>query len=130
MNFILDVVLSLLVGGMLAFQFLFAPMLFTKLEMPIARKFIRAFFPFYYIYFGGVSLLGAIVAFTLNLYNSSLTLALCFVGFLFSRQILMPGANSATDSGNQRLFNHYHRVTVLINTLQLAALLWLLYING
>lgn len=130
MNFIFDVILASLVGGMLAFQLLFAPLLFTKLEMPIARKFIRAFFPFYYIYFGGVSLLGAIVASTLNLWNSFSIFALCFVGFLLSRQKLMPGANDATDSGNQRRFNLYHRTTVLINTLQLAGLLWLICING
>ena len=51
-------IITLILGGMVAFQLLFAPLVFIKLDMQIARPFIRNFFPFYYLYFGILSLAG------------------------------------------------------------------------
>jgi hypothetical protein len=42
-------------------------------------------------------------------------------GFLISRQVLMPMANTATDNQQQSKFDVLHKATVLINTLQLIA---------
>jgi hypothetical protein len=39
-----------LFGGILAFSALFAPLVFTKLPMEHAGPFIRAVFPWYYLY--------------------------------------------------------------------------------
>ncbi|MFT5996916.1 MAG: hypothetical protein ACI9RV_002526, partial [Glaciecola sp.] len=50
------VILSVIFGGMVTFQVLFAPLVFIKLNIDIARPFIRAFFPFYYVYFAFLSL--------------------------------------------------------------------------
>ena len=51
------------------------------------------------------------------------------LGFIVSRQVFMPLANKATDEGRQADFDRYHRITVVINTVQLIAMavvLWLL----
>ncbi len=51
------VLLSVIFGGMVTFQILFAPLVFIKIKIDVARPFIRAFFPFYYLYFALFSLL-------------------------------------------------------------------------
>ena len=43
------------------------------------------------------------------------------LGFLISRQVLMPMANAASDTGQKSKFDIVHKTTVLINTLQLVA---------
>ena len=118
--------LALIFGGMMAFQLLFAPLLFIKLEMAIARKFIRAFFPFYYLYFGFLTVLACGASYSLNYNLATVTLFTCTLGFLVSRQILMPMANAATDAANKARFDLSHRLTVLINTVQLIAVTYLL----
>ncbi len=120
--------LALIFGGMIAFQVLFAPLLFTKLELQVARKFIRAFFPWYYLYFGILSGLATGLAFFASNISAALALALCFVGFAISRQYLMLRANDATDSGDKKTFALFHRATVIINTIQLVVIGYLLYV--
>ena len=120
-------VVALIFGGMVTFQFLFVPLLFTRLETPIARRFIRAFFPYYYFYFGLLALVGAILSFSLSNRPALYILGLCFIGFAVSRQGLMPKANAATDSGDKKAFDNYHRATVVINTIQLTSIGYLLY---
>ncbi|MEM0912826.1 MAG: hypothetical protein AAGJ37_17765 [Pseudomonadota bacterium] len=119
--------LALIFGGMIAFQVLFAPLLFIKLEMHIARAFIRAFFPWYYVYFGVLTLLATMFGFIIGFIHASIALGICFIGFVFSRQYLMRRANDSTDSGNKKRFALFHRATVIINTLQLAVIGYLLY---
>jgi len=129
MDFLLSLVLATIFGGMVGFQLLFAPLLFIKLEMPIARKFIRQFFPFYYLYFAALSFAGAVIAFISEEPVMFWILFVTLVAFVVSRQVFMPLANNATDAGNQKMFTLYHRVTVLINTLQLLAITYLLYLD-
>jgi hypothetical protein len=100
-------VTALIMGGMVAFQVLFAPLLFIKVEMSIARKFIRIFFPYYYLYFGVLSLCGFFFSlFATNLIHTGIMMA-CMIGFIVSRQLLVPRANIATDTGNKTLFVRY-----------------------
>lgn len=127
MQSIYTLVLAVIFGGMVTFQVLFAPIIFTKLDNKIARRFIRAFFPFYYLYFAALSACALLFALWMTGNSTKLLLALCFVGFLLSRQWLMPMANKATDNGNQRLFKKIHGVTVGINTLQMCAVAYLLF---
>lgn len=56
------VLLSIIFGGMVTFQILFAPLVFIKIKIDVARPFIRAFFPFYYLYFALFSLLYLVVS--------------------------------------------------------------------
>ena len=129
MNIFLDLIIATIFGGMMTFQLLFAPLIFIKLENTTARSFIRGFFPFYYLYFAILCLIGCVFTVYLNAYVSLLILAGCLIGFVFSRQALMPKANDATDAGNKKRFNYMHRLTVLINTLQLIAVGFLIYLD-
>jgi formate-dependent nitrite reductase membrane component NrfD len=129
MHFILELTIATLFGGMMTFQLLFAPLIFIKLENATARSFIRGFFPFYYLYFAILSGIATGLSFLDELMLPAALLAACFVGFLTSRQILMPLANKATDQGLKKQFDFYHRLTVLINTAQLIAIGYVLYIR-
>ena len=50
------------------------------------------------------------------------------IGFLFSRQILMPMVNKAKDLNNEKRFNILHKLSVFINFLQMLACVFLLVI--
>lgn len=115
------VLLSVIFGGMVTFQILFAPLVFIKLGIDTARPFIRAFFPFYYLYFSIFSFAYLIVCLLVGDGIQAIIAGVALVGFLISRQILMPMANAASDNSQKSKFDLLHRGTVLINTLQLAA---------
>jgi hypothetical protein len=132
-EYIQFLVVAVILGGMFAFQVLFAPLIFIKLPSDVARPFIRKFFPFYYLYFGILSIALVGIAYLLLGQDFGVWLLVVYtasaVGFIVSRQVFMPLANKATDDGRQADFSRYHRITVLINTLQLIAMvviLWLL----
>jgi len=133
LEYIQLLIVAVILGGMVAFQVLFAPLIFIKLPSDIARPFIRKFFPFYYLYFGFLSIVLAGIAYLLLGQDFGVWLLLVYtasaLGFIVSRQVFMPLANKATDEGRQADFSRYHRITVLINTVQLIAMvvvLWLL----
>jgi hypothetical protein len=115
------VLLSVIFGGMVTFQILFAPLVFIKLGIDTARPFIRAFFPFYYLYFSIFSFAYLIVCLLAGDGIQAIIAGVALVGFLISRQILMPMANAASDSSQKSKFDLLHRGTVVINTLQLVA---------
>jgi hypothetical protein len=126
METLFNLLISIIIGGMVTFQVLFAPLIFVKLETKIARTFIRQFFPFYYIYFGALTLASLVVAVYLNRSADTIVLAASLLGSIISRQYLMPEANTASDTGNKSRFDLLHRLTVLINTLQLGAIGYLM----
>jgi hypothetical protein len=115
------VLLSIIFGGMVTFQILFAPLVFIKLGIDSARPFIRAFFPFYYLYFSFFSFAFLIVSLLAGEQIQAIIGGLSLLGFLISRQVLMPMANTASDSSKKSKFDMLHRATVIINTLQLVA---------
>ncbi|MFT4654103.1 MAG: hypothetical protein ACJA0G_000692 [Kangiellaceae bacterium] len=115
------VILSVIFGGMVTFQVLFAPLVFIKLNIDIARPFIRAFFPFYYVYFAFLSLAYLMVSLVAANTTQAIIAGVSFIGFVISRQVLMPMANTASDNKQKSKFDLLHRTTVLINTLQLGA---------
>ena len=119
--------LAIVFGGMVTFQVLFAPLIFIKLEEAVARPFIRAFFPYYYLYFALLSAVLCALTYFLGFIAEHIICAIVLVGFLVSRQILMPLANKATDTKQFKKFMAYHMATVAINTLQLFLVLYLLF---
>jgi hypothetical protein len=121
--------LSVIFGGMVTFQILFAPLVFIKLKMDIARPFIRAFFPFYYLYFALLSLLYFVVSLVVGDNLQAMIGGASLAGFLISRQVLMPMANTATDTNQQSKFDVLHKATVLINTLQLIAFFAVFFVD-
>ena len=115
-----------LFGGILAFSALFAPLVFTKLPMEQAGPFIRAVFPWYYLYvivFGFLSAIFAgLAAAGFWVLSSSAIVALASV---YTRQVLMLQINELRDrelAGDKVAgaeFNTKHRLSVIINSVQL-----------
>lgn len=132
LEYIQLLIVAVILGGMIAFQVLFAPLIFIKLPSDVARPFIRKFFPFYYLYFGILSIALVGIAYLLLSQDFGVWLLLVYtastLGFIISRQVFMPLANKATDDGRQADFSRYHRITVLINTLQLIAMVFVLWL--
>lgn len=115
-----------LFGGILAFSALFAPLVFTKLPMEQAGPFIRAVFPWYYLYVIVFGLLSAIFA---GLAGGGFWVlvpsALIGLASVYTRQVLMLQINELRDrelAGDKAAgteFNAKHRLSVIINSVQL-----------
>ena len=113
---------------MIFFPLVVATSLFKVLDEKQSSKFLRFFFPKYYLYGFFLSLLGVILSIYVENKLSILIYSLIMVGFLFSRQILMPMVNKAKDLNNEKRFNKLHKLSVFINFLQMLACAFLLVI--
>jgi hypothetical protein len=124
--------LALTFGGMTFFSVVMAPLVFTKLPFDTAGAFIRQVFPWYYLTMG-ITTLVALIALLFGASGSGMweiaLTALVLAGFAYARQILMPMINQARDAevaGNRdagRRFKRLHQTSVIINGLQLLAVL-------
>ena len=112
-------VTGMLLGGMVFFAFVFAPLVFTKLPADTAGAFIRQVFPVYYRVFAAGSALAAVSAWG---YWEAWILAAVAAGFTFAWLWLMPRINAARDESAQDRFGRLHRLSVIINAMQMIAL--------
>jgi hypothetical protein len=111
--------LAALVGGMLFFGAIMAPLVFTKLPPDAAGPFIRAAFPRYYAFIVvsaliaglGLSLRGAAVSAIALFLVAGLTLWLWFW--------LIPYLNALREAGNTIGFSRGHRLSVWLNGVEL-----------
>ena len=116
-----------ILGIMVFFSFVVAPITFTSLNEENARKFIRKIFPFYYkVNFG----LCTLVTFTYlfqKIFNINFYL-IFFVTILFfvSNYILMPLINKYRDDNQNKKFKYLHFTSVVINFIQIIILIFLL----
>ena len=117
---------STLFGGMMLYSFGFAPMVFSALPSEDAGHFIRAAFPWYYLFVivtGGSS--GAILLLS-DSWSAALAFAISAVA-IYARQVLMPRINAARDEqlqGNTEAkgrFGRLHGLSVVLNFVQLIA---------
>ena len=113
---------------MIFFPLVVATSVFRVLDENQSSKFLRNFFPKYYLYGFFLSLLGVIFSIYFENKLSTLIYSLIMIGFLFSRQILMPMVNKAKDLNNEKRFNILHKLSVFINFLQMLACVFLLVI--
>jgi hypothetical protein len=115
--------LALLLGGMIFFAAVMAPLVFTRLPPEQSGPFIRAVFPFYYLY---VLIISAICTVALLPQIDAVAMALVAVSTLWLRQGLMPYINKLSDAARagdnaaKRRFNGAHRLSVIVNFAQLA----------
>ena len=132
-----DLLLASMFGGMLIFSLLFAPLVFTKLPGAVAGRFIRAVFPWYYLWvlgFGALSTLALCIAGAGGL-SIGLAAAIAVAAAL-ARWPLMRRINAlrdrqlAGDSAAGRGFDWLHRLSVAINLVQLLAAAALIGIVG
>ena len=121
----------MLVGAMLFFPSVVAPVVFTSLPEAQAGAFLRSMFPRYYSFMIALSLIATLLFLVANDESAYQAAVVClFVGVstLWVRQWLLPRINSARDAqlaGDAeagRRFDRDHKLSVGINMLQLVLL--------
>ena len=118
---------AMILGIMLFFSFVIAPVVFTTLDEDNARKFIRRIFPFYY----NVNLVISFVVRLTFLFLSKLgvdfyLILLITILFATSNYLLMPLINKYRDEKQDKKFKYSHFISVIINFVQMICLVFLL----
>ncbi len=118
---------AMILGIMLFFSFVIAPVVFTTLDEDNARKFIRRIFPFYYNVNLGISLIVLLTFIFLNNLGIGFYLILA-ISLLFatSNYLLMPLINKYRDEKQDKKFKYSHFISVVINFIQIIALVFIL----
>ena len=119
--------IAMILGVMLFFSFVIAPVVFTTLDEDNARKFIRRIFPFYY----NVNLAISFIVLLLFLLLSKLgidfyLILLITILFATSNYLLMPLINKYRDEKQDIKFKYSHFISVVINFIQMICLVFLL----
>ena len=119
--------IAIVLGIMLFFSFVIAPVVFTTLDEDNARKFIRRVFPFYYNVNLGISLIVLLTFIFLSKLGVDFYLILA-ISFLFaiSNYLLMPLINKYRDQNQEKKFKYSHFISVVINFVQMIFLVVLL----
>ena len=114
---------SLVLGIMLFFSFILAPMIFKVLPPDNAGVFIRAIFPYYYLM--NLLILGLVSGFYIFYQTFILDFYLVLTSallFFFNLVYLMPKINKLKDERNEKAFKITHFISVVINFAQLIML--------
>ena len=118
---------SMILGIMLFFSFVIAPVVFTTLDEDNARKFIRRIFPFYYNVNLGISFIVLITFILLSKIGVDFYLILAItLLFAISNYLLMPLINKYRDEKQDKKFKYSHFLSVLINFVQMICLVFIL----
>ena len=118
---------SMILGIMLFFSFVIAPVVFTTLDEDNARKFIRRIFPFYYNVNLGISLIVLLTFILLSELGVDFYLILTIsLLFAISNYLLMPLINKYRDEKQDKKFKYSHFISVVINFVQMSFLVLLL----
>ena len=118
---------AMILGIMLFFSFVIAPVVFTTLDEENARKFIRRIFPFYYNVNLGISFI--VLLFFLFLSKLGIDLYLILLVtllFVISNYLLMPLINKYRDEKQDKKFKYSHFLSVVINFIQMIFLVLIL----
>ena len=117
----------IILGIMLFFSFIVAPVTFSSLNEENARIFIREIFPYYYTVNLIISLIVLLCLIYLGIYNLKFYLILLIsILFAFSNFILMPLINKFRDSKEDKKFKYSHLLSVIINFVQMIFLIIIL----
>ena len=111
---------AMILGIMLFFSFVIAPVVFTTLDDDNARKFIRRIFPFYYNVNLGLSLIVLITFLFLSKLGIDFYLILVItLLFATSNYLLIPLLNKYRDEKQDRKFKYSHFISLDINFVQM-----------
>ena len=118
---------AMILGIMLFFSFVIAPVVFTTLDEENARKFIRRIFPFYYNVNLGLSLIVLLTFLLLSKLGVDFYLILAItLLFATSNYLLMPLINKYRDEKQDKKFKYSHFISVVINFIQMVFLVVML----
>ena len=118
---------SVILGTMVFFSFVVAPVTFTTLNEENARKFIRKIFPYYYLFNLIISILTILSFIIIKKFSIEFYL-ISFVAILFviSNFLLMPLINKYRDTNQNKKFKYSHFISVVINFIQMIILVVIL----
>ena len=118
---------AMILGIMLFFSFIIAPVVFTTLDEDNARKFIRRIFPFYYNVNLGISFIVLLTFLFLSKLGIDFYLILAItILFATSNYLLMPLINKYRDEKEDKKFKYSHFISVVINFVQMICLVFIL----
>ena len=121
----------MLLGAMLFFPSVVAPVVFTSLPEAQAGAFLRSMFPRYYAFMIALSLIAALFFLVVSdesAYQAAIVCLFVGVSTLWVRQWLLPRINAsrdaqlAGDAEASRRFDRDHKLSVGINLLQMVLL--------
>ena len=119
--------IAMILGIMLFFSFVIAPVVFTTLDEDNARKFIRRIFPFYYNVNLAISFIVLLLFLLLSKLGVDFYLILIItILFAISNYLLMPLINKYRDEKQDKKFKYSHFISVVINFVQMICLVYLL----
>ena len=122
--------LIFITSGILSFMIFFpivvATSVFKVLDEKQSSKFLRIFFPKYYLFGLVLSMFGLILSIIQNHTLAISVFVFLIISFLFSRQILMPIINKVKDEKKEEKFNKLHKFSVFINFVQMVSCILLL----
>ena len=119
--------IAMILGIMLFFSFVIAPVVFTSLDEDNARKFIRRIFPFYYNVNLAISFIVLLLFLFLSKFGLDFYLILLItILFAISNYVLMPLINKYRDEKQDKKFKYSHFISVVINFVQMICLVFLL----
>ena len=118
----------IILGIMLFFSFVVAPVVFTTLDEENARKFIRRIFPYYYKVNLGISLLILLILLLTSNFGIKFYLTLVVaILFAISNYLLMPMINKFRDENQDKKFKYSHLISVIFNFIQILILLVIMF---
>lgn len=122
--------LILITAAILSFMIFFpavvATSVFKVLDEKASSKFLRIFFPKYYLFGFILSCMGLLTSILKQDKISLFFFIFISLSFIFSKQILMPMINKAKDESKEIKFNKLHKLSVFINLLQIISCVVLL----
>lgn len=119
---------ALCLGGMVFFTVGVAPLIFRALPAETAGRFTRAIFPVFYLYVLATSAAAAVALIPLSGAAAGIMAGVAGLAF-WLRQVLMPRINALSDMAKAgdalagQRFRRMHRLSVVANVLQMAAIM-------
>jgi hypothetical protein len=118
--------LAVLLGGMVFFAAVMAPLVFVRLPASVGDPFIRAVFPWYYLYCAvsaGIAALGFLLR---RQWVAAGVLLVVVAAVLWAWFWLIPELDALRAAGDMAGFDRGHTESVWLNGAEMLAALWLL----
>ena len=120
-------IISMILGIMIFFSFVVAPVAFSSLDKESYSVFIRKIFPYYYLINLALSLVVFFIFIYLNIFEIKFYLiSLTAILFFISNYLLMPLINKYSDQNLQQKFKYSHLLSVILNFIQMFCLIFIL----
>ena len=118
---------SIILGIMIFFSFVVAPVAFSSLDKESYSVFIRKIFPYYYLINLALSLVVFFIFIYLNIFEIKFYLiSLTAILFFISNYLLMPLINKYSDQNLHQKFKYSHLLSVILNFIQMFCLIFIL----